>query len=368
LIFGPYNARLHLLVGKANNMTYQLSDFDYALPPELIAQHPKANRTDARLMQLLPEGIRHGHFPDIQQLLRPGDLLVINNTKVIKARLFAQKDSGGQAEVLLERLLDPHRALCQVRVSKPLKTGRLLNVASHQLTCESRQGQFYVLVSELPWLDLLDQQGHVPLPPYISRDQAGQGASALDEDRYQTVYGQIPGAVAAPTAGLHFSEALLAALRTQGVDIAQVTLHVGSGTFAPVRGDLADHVMHSEYYQIAEEVAQQIQTTQDNGGRVVAVGTTVVRTLESSAAAHGGKVTAGEGDTQLFITPGFKFQVVDALITNFHLPASTLMMLVTAFAGYDEVMDAYREAVEQRYQFFSYGDAMFLLRQESLNV
>ncbi|MCR9258632.1 MAG: tRNA preQ1(34) S-adenosylmethionine ribosyltransferase-isomerase QueA [Pseudomonadaceae bacterium] len=349
-------------------MTYQLSDFDYALPSELIAQHPKANRTDARLLQLLPEGVKHGYFPDIQQLLQPGDLLVINNTRVIKARLFAQKDSGGQAEVLFERLLDPHRALCQVRVSKPLKTGRHLNVASHPLTCESRQGQFYVLVSKLPWLDLLDQQGHVPLPPYIERDRSEQEPSALDEDHYQTVYGQIPGAVAAPTAGLHFSEALLATLRTQGVDIAEVTLHVGSGTFQPVRGELADHVMHSEYYQVEPVTAQQIQNTQDNGGRVVAVGTTVVRTLESSAAANGGRVTAGEGDTQLFITPGFRFQVVDALITNFHLPASTLMMLVTAFAGYDEVMHAYREAVEQRYQFFSYGDAMFLHRQDSSDV
>ncbi|XOV82151.1 MAG: tRNA preQ1(34) S-adenosylmethionine ribosyltransferase-isomerase QueA [bacterium] len=349
-------------------MTYQLSDFEYTLPAELIAQYPRAQRTDARLLQVLPEGIVHGQFPDILNLLRSGDLLVVNNTKVIKARLFAMKDSGGQAEVLIERLLDDHRALCQVRVSKPLKTGRQLTVAGHELICESRQGQFYELTSKLPWLDLLNAHGHVPLPPYIGRYQAGHAAAALDEDRYQTVYGAIPGAVAAPTAGLHFSEALLDAVQLQGVNIAQVTLHVGSGTFQPVRGDIASHVMHSEYYEVSDEVAQQIQTTRARGGRVVAVGTTVVRTLESSAAASGGQVSAGAGDTQLFITPGFRFQVVDALITNFHLPASTLMMLVTAFAGYDEVMHAYREAVAQRYQFFSYGDAMFLLRRDGVDV
>ena len=349
-------------------MIYQLSDFDYALPPELIAQFPKPNRTDARLLQLLPDGIVHGQFPDILQLLRAGDLLVINNTKVIKARLYARKDSGGEAEVLLERLLDPHRALCQVRVSKPLKTGRELKVGTHTLSCASRQSQFYVLTSTLPWLDLMDQHGHVPLPPYIDRAEIDDQQAELDEGRYQTVYGQIPGAVAAPTAGLHFTQALLQALESQGIAIAEVTLHVGAGTFQPVRGDLADHVMHSEFYQVSAEVAQQIHATRQRGGRVIAVGTTVVRTLESSALAHGGEVAAGEGDTQLFITPGFQFQVVDALITNFHLPASTLMMLVTAFAGYDEVMHAYRQAVQQQYQFFSYGDAMFLLRQEACDV
>ncbi len=341
-------------------MSYQLSDFEYTLPAELIAQYPKANRTDARLLKVLPTGLQHGTFADVLTLLQPGDLLVLNNTKVIKARLFARKDSGGQAEILFERLLDPHRALCQVRVSKPLKAGRELRVANDIVTCETRQGQFYVLSCATPWLDLMAQHGHVPLPPYIDRaDQAD-----IDESRYQTVFSQVPGAVAAPTAGLHFSEELLAQLSQRGVEIAEVTLHVGAGTFQPVRGDLASHVMHSEFYQVSQVVADQVAATRQRGGRVVAVGTTVVRTLESSALANAGQVRAGEGDTQLFITPGFEFQVVDALITNFHLPASTLMMLVTAFAGYDNVMAAYREAVAQKYQFFSYGDAMFLIKQE----
>lgn len=339
-------------------MSYQLSDFDYALPQELIAQYPKANRTDARLLQLLPAGLQHGTFTDVLNLLHAGDLLVLNNTKVIKARLFARKDSGGQAEILFERLVDPHLALCQVRVSKPLKAGRKLQIADSVVTCKSRQGQFYVLSCATPWLDLMAQHGHVPLPPYIERADDVD----IDESRYQTVFGQVPGAVAAPTAGLHFSAELLEQLTQREVALAEVTLHVGAGTFAPVRGDLANHVMHSEFYQVSQTVADQIRTARQRGGRVVAVGTTVVRTLESSALAHAGQVLAGEGDTQLFIQPGFEFQVVDALITNFHLPASTLMMLVSAFAGYDNVMSAYREAVAQKYQFFSYGDAMFLLK------
>ena len=336
----------------------QLSDFQYDLPAALIAQHPAAERTSSRLLQLTQDGVRHGVFKDVLGLLQPQDVLVVNNPRVINARLFGTKDSGGQAEILLERLLDEHEGLFQVRVSKPIKPGRGLRVGSNLLTCVERQGQFYRLRSDAPLLDVLHAHGHVPLPPYIERKDCAE-----DDERYQTVYSQVPGAVAAPTAGLHFTEELLDAIREQGTDIAEITLHVGAGTFQPVRGDLDNHQMHKEFYAVSAAAADTIEAARRRGGRVVAVGTTVVRTLESVALRCDGRVQASSGDTRLFIKPGFEFAVVDALITNFHLPGSTLLMLVCAFAGYERVMDAYQEAVAQGYRFFSYGDAMWLERQ-----
>ena len=334
----------------------QLKDFDYELPEALIAQAPLAQRTASRLLALTPEGLAHKQFADVVTLLRPGDLLVLNNTKVIKARLYGRKTTGGAAEILVERILAPDLALCQVKVSKALREGVTLQVGDQTLRSRGRQGQFYLLEFPIPVLDLLDAHGHVPLPPYIERADEEN-----DEQRYQTVFSKTPGAVAAPTAGLHFDQALLQSLAEQGVATAEVTLHVGAGTFQPVRGDVEQHVMHSEQYVVPGETAATIKATQEAGGRVIAVGTTVVRTLES-AADEQGMVQASSGDTNLFIKPGFEFHVVDALITNFHLPKSTLLMLISAFAGYDKVMEAYRIAVDSEYRFFSYGDAMWLTR------
>jgi S-adenosylmethionine:tRNA ribosyltransferase-isomerase len=349
----------------------QLSDFDYHLPEHLIAQRPLPERTGSRLLQLNQQRLTHGSFDDLAKQVRAGDLLILNDTRVVKARLQAVKDSGGTAEILLERVLLPSdghvsasssEALCQVRVSKPLKAGRFLVVDGAQIDCVGRQGEFYHLRFPEPVFDFLQRYGELPLPPYIQRD----GESALDdrlfdEERYQTVFSRNLGAVAAPTAGLHFSEAFLEELQTQGIEIGHVTLHVGAGTFQPVRReDLSTHVMHEEHYEIQPGVVAQIQKTRAAGGRVIAVGTTVIRTLEAAAA--DGDLTAGTGSTRLFITPGYSFQVVDALVTNFHLPKSTLMMLVCAFGGFEPVMRAYAEAVKEGYRFFSYGDAMFIER------
>jgi S-adenosylmethionine:tRNA ribosyltransferase-isomerase len=348
----------------------KLSDFDYDLPEHLIAQSPAANRTDSRLLRLTGGEIVHGRFTDLAKILRAGDLLVMNDTRVVKARLLATKDSGGSAEVMLERVLLPdeneigaasYEALCQVRVSKPLKSGRTLQVADSQIECVGRQGEFYHLRFPEPVFDFLERHGQLPLPPYIARGGSEAPEAATDEERYQTVFARHQGAVAAPTAGLHFSEEMLEQLNQQGIGTAFVTLHVGAGTFQPVRHeDLSAHVMHEEYFQIEEDVVTSIEQTKARGGRVVAVGTTVIRTLEGAIAAGG--LAAGSGSTRLFITPGFSFQVVDALITNFHLPKSTLMMLVSAFGGYDLVMSAYAKAVGREYRFFSYGDAMFIER------
>ncbi len=336
----------------------QRSDFSYELPSELIARVPLAARTASRLLVVAGEENRHLVFSEVRSLLRPGDVLVVNDTRVLKARLRGEKDTGGQAEVLVERLLDAHRALCQVRVSKPLKAGRVVLFGEQRAQVIGRQGQFYELEFTGGVLAVLERCGEVPLPPYMER-----AADAADEMRYQTVYSRAPGAVAAPTAGLHFDEALLAALQEDGVELARVTLHVGAGTFQPVRvDDVREHQMHHEVYEVTPEAVDRIHSAQARGGRVVAVGTTVVRTLES--AAQDGVLRAERGDTNLFITPGYRFRVVDALITNFHLPESTLLMLVCAFAGYEPVMAAYREAVAQRYRFFSYGDAMFLERAD----
>jgi S-adenosylmethionine:tRNA ribosyltransferase-isomerase len=336
-----------------------LAEFDYELPASQIAQQPLPDRTASRL--LLADSLRDQHFDQIATVLKPGDLLVLNDTRVIKARIRARKDTGGQAEILLERVLDTDRVLAQVRVSKPLKPGRTLLCGDQAMTVLGREGPFYELRTPTPALDWFEAHGQVPLPPYIER------APVLDDERsYQTVYaGPEAGAVAAPTAGLHFDQGLLDRLAAQGVEQARVTLHVGAGTFSPIRGDIDAHQMHSERYRVGAEAAEAIARARARGGRVVAVGTTVVRTLES-AAREDGAVTVGEGETALFIRPGFRYRVVDALITNFHLPQSTLLMLVCAFAGTAQTLAAYRHAVAAGYRFFSYGDAMFVERNNEL--
>jgi S-adenosylmethionine:tRNA ribosyltransferase-isomerase len=338
----------------------RLSDFDYALPPELIAQHPPAERAASRLLHLdgVSGALQDLRFGDIVGLIGPRDVLVVNDTRVIKARLHGRKDSGGDIEVLVERVLDAHRVLAQVRASKAPKAGREL-VFGRDTRAEvlGRQGEFFELRFSTPVLEVLEALGEVPLPPYITH-----AADAHDQDRYQTVYARVPGAVAAPTAGLHFDPALLGALRAKGTTVASVTLHVGAGTFQPVRVDeLARHVMHAEWYSIPRPTVDAIAASRAAGGRVVAVGTTALRALES-AAAHG-ELHAGAGETRLFVMPGYRFRVVDRLVTNFHLPRSTLLMLVSAFAGVENVRRAYAHAIAQRYRFFSYGDAMLLERQ-----
>ena len=329
---------------------WRRSDFAFELPPELIAQEPRRQRSASRLLVLRGAGITHRKFEELPELLAPGDLLVVNDTRVIKARLHGVKDSGGRAEILVERIEDDRQALCQVRSSKPLKPGRRVQVVDASLRVLARRGEFYLLEFPEGVATVLERHGHVPLPPYIERmdDEA-------DAERYQTVFARHAGAVAAPTAGLHFDENVLGAVRDRGVDVAAVTLHVGAGTFQPMRAEnVSEHRMHSERYRIPAATRERIDACQ---GRVVAVGTTVVRTLESAAASG-----ADSGETRLFITPGFRFRVVDALITNFHLPESTLLMLVSAFAGIEPVRQAYAEAVAERYRFFSYGDAMFCTR------
>ena len=347
----------------------QVSDFNFALPDELIARYPMPERTASRLLQLQGDSgeIRHGHFTDVLQLLNPGDLLVFNNTRVIPARLFGQKASGGKLEVLVERVLDSQTVLAHVRASKAPKSGTLLQFDEGvEATMVARHDALFELkfAGSRSVFAILEAIGHMPLPPYIDRPD-----EQADKERYQTVYNAKPGAVAAPTAGLHFDKPLLAQLQAKGVELAFVTLHVGAGTFQPVRVDkIEDHHMHKEYVEVPEEVVAQIAATRQRGGRVVAVGTTSVRSLESAARAsslRGTELSAFSGDTDIFIFPGYQFAVVDALITNFHLPESTLIMLVSAFAGYDHVMEAYRQAVAERYRFFSYGDAMFVTRQRT---
>ena len=339
----------------------QLRDFYYELPSEQIAQAPASRRDASKLMHITRGGVEHLGFHQLPDLLKPGDLLVVNDTRVIKARLHGIKDSGGQAEVLVERIEGEREALCQVRVSKALKPGRSICVGDAELEVLGRAGDFYRLRFPSDVLGFLEEWGETPLPPYIQRD-----AASVDADRYQTVYGKRPGAVAAPTAGLHFTQDLLDQVRGRGVDIAQITLHVGAGTFQPVRvDDISQHRMHAERYEIGVGAAQALADCGARGGRVVAVGTTVVRTLES-AVGKGGDVDPGRGETDLFITPGFRFRVVDALLTNFHLPQSTLLMLVCAFAGYERVMAAYKEAVAKGYRFFSYGDACLMERMDEL--
>jgi len=337
------------------------SDFRYDLPPGLIAQRPLPERGASRLLALDgPEGrLQDIRFTDLPTLLRPNDLLVFNNTRVMRARLYGHKDSGGQVEVLIERLLSSHEALAQVRASKSPKTGRLIHLAGGgRIRILGRDEDLFRIESlDAPFRSLMEKQGHLPLPPYIDRPD-----DAKDAERYQTVYGTRDGAVAAPTAGLHFDHDMLERLDELGIARGSVTLHVGAGTFQPVRvEDLDQHRMHAEWLEVDAALCAQVETTQAQGGRIVAVGTTSVRSLES-AAAHG-TLRPFQGDSRLFIRPGYRFRVVDALITNFHLPESTLLMLVCAFAGYQPIMDAYRHAVAEGYRFFSYGDAMFLTRR-----
>ena len=338
-----------------------LSDFDFELPEELIAQYPLAERSASRLLRITPETLVDGHFTDVEELLRPGDLLIANNTKVIKARLLGHKETSGAVEALIERVTGERTAIAMIRASKSPKPGTAVYFeagdARERVVVTGRQEQFFELEFERPVLDVLSEFGRVPLPPYITH-----AADAADEGRYQTVYAEHPGAVAAPTAGLHFTEELLARLRTKGVDVDYVTLHVGAGTFQPVRVEnLSEHHMHSEWYEMSEATAARINATKAEGRRVVAVGTTSLRTLES-AADRAGHVVPGARDTALFITPGYDFKIVDALITNFHLPKSTLVMLVSALAGRNRMLSAYAHAVAERYRFFSYGDACWIVR------
>ncbi len=332
----------------------QAADFHFDLPPELIAKQPLAVRTDSRLLYVA-NPLQDLHFTDLPGLLREGDLLVLNDTRVIPARLFGNKSTGGKIEVLLERILDDGSALVQMRSSKSPAPGAEL-VFDDGVTAEMlrREGGFFVLKFSEPALDVFNRAGHMPLPPYIDRED-----TADDAERYQTVFANEPGAVAAPTAGLHFDDALLERLQGRGVEVGKVTLHVGAGTFQPVRQEQIDaKELHHERVIVTEGLCEQVAATRERGGRVIAVGTTVVRSLESAAAS--GSVQPFDGETNLFIQPGYDFKAVDAMVTNFHLPASSLLMLVSAFAGFEPVMAAYRHAVNERYRFFSYGDAMFL--------
>ena len=343
----------------------QRRDFYYDLPPELIAQQPPARRGDSRLLTL--DGVRGAlqdrTFRELPELLRPGDLLVFNDTRVIPARLFGRKASGGRLEILVERLLDERRALVQLNASKSPKPGGALRFdAGFTAIVLGRHGDLFEiqLDGDEPWLALLERYGQTPLPPYIRR-----ASTPEDRERYQTIYARQPGAVAAPTAGLHFDQVLLDRLAVMDVAQAFITLHVGAGTFQPVRVErIADHVMHGEWIDVSAEACEQIVATQARGGRVIAVGTTAVRALET--AAQNGEIQPWRGETRIFIYPGYRFRCVDALLTNFHLPESTLLMLVAAFAGYDAMLNAYRHAVERRYRFFSYGDAMFITRRTEL--
>ncbi|MDK1262199.1 tRNA preQ1(34) S-adenosylmethionine ribosyltransferase-isomerase QueA [Cronobacter sakazakii] len=342
----------------------RLTDFSFELPESLIAHYPQAQRSACRLLSLDgPTGdLTHGTFTDLLDKLNPGDLLVFNNTRVIPARLFGRKASGGKIEVLVERMLDDHRVLAHIRASKAPKPGAELLLGDDEsvnATMTARHDALFEVQfnNARPVLDILNSIGHMPLPPYIERPD-----EEADRELYQTVYSQKPGAVAAPTAGLHFDEPLLERLRAKGIEMAFVTLHVGAGTFQPVRVEsIEDHVMHSEYAEVPQEVVDAVLAAKARGNKVVAVGTTSVRSLESAAqAAQDALIAPFFGDTQIFIYPGYQYKVIDALVTNFHLPESTLIMLVSAFAGYKHTMNAYREAVKAEYRFFSYGDAMYI--------
>ncbi|MEQ9898121.1 tRNA preQ1(34) S-adenosylmethionine ribosyltransferase-isomerase QueA [Pectobacterium punjabense] len=342
----------------------RVADFSFELPESLIAHYPQAERSGCRLLSLDgPTGnLTHGVFTDLLDKLNPGDLLVFNNTRVIPARLFGRKASGGKLEVLVERVLDDRRVLAHVRASKAPKPGTELLLGddeSVKATMAARHDALFELHFDdsRDVLSILNAIGHMPLPPYIDRPDED-----ADRELYQTVYSQRPGAVAAPTAGLHFDEPMLAALREKGIEMAFVTLHVGAGTFQPVRVDtIEDHIMHAEYAEVPQDVVDAVLACKARGNRVIAVGTTSVRSLESAAqASQDALIAPFFDDTKIFIYPGYHYRVIDALVTNFHLPESTLIMLVSAFAGYQNTMSAYREAVAEQYRFFSYGDAMFI--------
>lgn len=353
-------------------------DFYYNLPEELIAQHPCEVRSQSRLLHYSRQHkrIEHLRFDDIIDLLRPNDLLVFNNTRVIPARIYGTKQTGGKVEILIERLISEHQCLAHVKASKTPKAGSVITLTRHRneesdnpvdgstnykVTVEGRSGDLFILnsqsditASQHNMAEIMESIGHMPLPPYISRTD-----SDTDFSRYQTVYAETPGAVAAPTAGLHFDDELLTRIKAKGVDSAFVTLHVGAGTFQPVRSEkIEDHQMHHEYLVVPQETVDKCYQTRKRGGRIVAVGTTTVRSLESASSS--GQLQAFAGETDIFIYPGYQFKSIDALITNFHLPESTLLMLISAFAGKDEVMRCYEEAVAEQYRFFSYGDAMFI--------
>lgn len=334
---------------------YTLSDFDFDLPQELIAQTPLTERSASRLLHVTSPALVDRAFSDIVDLLQAGDVMVFNDTRVLKARFFGVKETGGKVEVMVERVLDTRNVHAQIRASKSPLPGMKIRLAdAFDVLVGERSGEFYALQFPDDVFELIEAHGRLPLPPYIEHD-----ADAFDETRYQTVYAKTPGAVAAPTAGLHFDEALLAKLKAKGVQFAYVTLHVGAGTFQPVRSEnLAEHNMHSEWYTIEQQTVDMVQAAQRAGRDVIAVGTTSLRALES--ASQSGTLQAGSADTKLFITPGYTFKTVTRLITNFHLPKSTLLMLVSALAGYDTIRAAYQHAIAQRYRFFSYGDAMFL--------
>jgi S-adenosylmethionine:tRNA ribosyltransferase-isomerase len=337
-----------------------LADFSFDLPPELIAQQPSAERSASRLLDASVDPPIDRVFRELPGLLQSGDLLVVNDTRVIKARLLGEKPTGGAVEALVERVLAGNEVLVQLRASKSPRPGTLIRFAdafdAEVLGRSGHDGSLYHLRLDGDPLTLIERHGHVPLPPYITHAD-----TAVDAARYQTVFADRPGAVAAPTASLHFDAELLAALAEKGVQTAKVTLHVGAGTFQPVRvDDLSEHRMHSEWFEVGEETVAAVAAARARGGRVIAAGTTALRALESAALT--GELTACTGDTDLFIRPGFEFRVVDRLVTNFHLPRSTLLMLVAAFAGHRQIMALYRHAIESRYRFFSYGDAMLLSR------
>jgi len=342
----------------------RVTDFSFDLPDELIARYPMANRTSSRLLSL--DGntgqLADNQFTDILNMVNPGDLMVFNNTRVIPARLFGQKITGGKLEILVERMLDDKRILAHVRCSKSPKVDTIICLdGDYEMKMLGRHDALFELElqSDKTILEVLEEVGHMPLPPYIDRPDED-----ADKERYQTVYNQNPGAVAAPTAGLHFDDDLLKALSDKGVDTAFVTLHVGAGTFQPVKVDnILEHKMHSEWAEVSQEVVTKVAQTKANGNRVIAVGTTSVRSLESAAKASEGELKAFCSDTDIFIYPGYEFKVVDAMVTNFHLPESTLIMLLSAFAGFDEVKNAYQHAIAQKYRFFSYGDAMFVTKK-----
>ncbi len=338
-------------------------DFDFYLPEELIAQHPTKNRAASRMLHLdgQSSSVADKLFTDFPNALTQGDLLILNNTRVIKARLFGQKSTGGNVEALIERVIDDHNAYAQIRASRSPKVGAQLRLADAlDVEVTGRHGDLFELkfLSDTPLLELLETYGALPLPPYITHE-----ATTEDENRYQTVFSEHLGAVAAPTAGLHFTEEMLADIKAKGIQIAYITLHVGAGTFQPVRVDnIEDHTMHGEIYEIPAETAKRIEATKQAGGKVTAVGTTVLRALESAAQLAKGDdiIYVGRSETEIFITPGFTFKIVDRLFTNFHLPKSTLLMLVSAFGGFETLKDAYAHAIDQKYRFFSYGDAMLI--------
>jgi len=339
-------------------------EFSYQLPEELIAQFPTEQRGNSRLLAMVcPSGeLTDLEFSNFPGLLKAGDLLVFNDTRVIPARLFGNKETGGKVEILLERILDNQQMLAQVRASKSPKPGSMIHLQGGiRLELMERQEDMFVLdvIGEMSVLELLQQVGHIPLPPYIQRDD-----DVEDIERYQTVYAKKPGAVAAPTAGLHFTDKLMQEITEQGIDSVYVTLHVGAGTFQPVRVDnIEEHQMHSEYLEVSADVCEKVKQCKAKGGRVIAIGTTAVRCLETAAQAS--ELKPYQGETDIFIYPGYEFKVIDALITNFHLSESTLLMLVSAFAGRDNIMDAYQHAIDEAYRFFSYGDAMFLINSEN---